>query len=211
MASLSEHTHHIKIRSTQMEMPSRDGAVRDDDYDRKLQAAQEEVDRIQLQREELERKKSELEALTERKRGFLSQQAELSEKLTSSLTLTDRALFEMRQETEDLEQCRVCFAAHLDKLQKFNPEAWTRDQLSEKLDKAMMAIDIATDEYDQAAAHFQNGRSGVIFGSPSKRSRATAARSASSSEFMANLRNGFAFNLPIVALGGLAILVYLLK
>ncbi len=211
MASLGEHTHHIKIRSTQMEMASRDGAVRDDDYDRKLREAQEEVDRIQLQREELERKKSELEALTERKRGFLSQQAELCEKLTSSLTLTDRALSEMRQETEDLEQCRVCFAAHLDKLQKLNPEAWTRDQLPEKLDRAMMAIDIATDEYDQAAAHFQNGRSGVIFGLPSKRGRAATARNANGSEFASNLRNGFAFNLPIVALGSLALLVYLLK
>jgi chromosome segregation ATPase len=211
MASLGEHTHHIKIRSTQLEMASREGTGRDDDYDRKLQAAQEELDRIQLQREELERKKSELEALTGRKRSFLSQQAELCEKLTSSLTLTDRELFEMRQQAEDLEQCRVCFAAHLDKLQKFNPEAWTRDQLSEKLDKAMMAIDIAADEYDQAAAHFQNGRSGVIFGNPSKRSRAAAAKNASSSEFKSNLRNGFAFNLPILILGGLFLLVYLVK
>jgi hypothetical protein len=206
MASPSEHTHHINVRSTQMEMPSRDG-----DYDQQLLAAKEEVDRIQLQRDEVARKKAELEAFTERKRSFLSQQAELSEKLTSSLTLTDRALFEMRQETADLEQCRVCFAAHLDKLQKFNPEAWSHDQLPEKLDKALMVIDIATDEYDQAAAHFQNGRSGVIFGSPSKRTRAAAARSVSSSEFTTNLRNGFAFNLPMIALGGLALLVYLLK
>lgn len=206
MASSSEHTHHINVRSTQLEMPSRDG-----DYDQQLRAAKEEVDRLQVQRDEVARKQAEIEAITERKRSFLSQQAELSEKLISSITLTDRALFDTRQETSELEQCRVCFAAHLDKLQKFNPEAWSQDQVPEKLDKAMMVIDIATDEYDQAAAHFQNGRNGVIFGSPSKRTRAAAARSASSSEFMTNLRNGFAFNLPMIALGGLALVVYLLK
>ena len=210
MAAPAEHTHHIKIRSTQMEMSSAGSSHRDEDYDRKLQDAQDELDRIQLQRDELERKKSELEELTGRKRAFLSQQVELTEKLTSSLTLIDRGLFEMRQEAEDLEQCRVCFAAHLDKIQKFNPESWTRDSLSEKLEKASMAIDIAADEYDQAAAHFENGRSGAIFGRASKRGRA-GSRRAGSSEFVVNLRNGFAFNLPILVLGGLALLIYLAK
>jgi vacuolar-type H+-ATPase subunit I/STV1 len=211
MAAPGEHTHHIKIRSTQMEMSSAGSSSRDEDYDRKLKDAQDELDRIQLQREELERKKSELEELTTRKRGFLSQQVELTEKLTSSLTLIDRELFEMRQEAEDLEQCRTCFAAHLDKIQKFNPESWSRDYLSEKLEKASMTIDIAADEYDQAAAHFEGSRSGAIFGRASKRGRSAGSRRAGSSEFVANLRNGFAFNLPLVVLGGLALLVYLAK
>lgn len=211
MAASAEHTHHIKIRSTQMEMASAGTSNRDEDYDRKLKDAQDELDRIQLQREDLERKKSELEELTGRKRAFLSQQAELSEKLTSSLTLIDRELYEIRKESEDLEQCRVCFAAHLDKIQKFSPENWSRDQLPEKLEKASMAIDIAADEYDQAAAHFVNGRSGAIFGRPSKRSRSANSRHAASSEFSTNLRNGFAFNLPILILGGLALAIYLVR
>lgn len=209
MASSSDHTHHIKIRSTQMEMPS-GSRVREEDYDGKLKAAQEELDRIQQQREELERKKTELEELTGRKRTFMSQQVELTEKLTSSLTLIDRGLFEIRQEAEDLEQCRSCFAAHLDKLQKINPESWNRDTMSERLEKASMVIDIAADEYDQAAAHFEGTRSGSIFGRASKRGRA-ANRNTGVSEFMSNLRNGFAFNLPIVALGGIALLIYLTK
>ena len=211
MAASAEHTHHIKIRSTQLEIASAGNSNRDEDYDRKLKDAQDELDRIQLQREDLERKKSELEELTGRKRAFLSQQAELTEKLTSSLTLIDRELYEIRKESEDLEQCRVCFAAHLDKIQKFSPENWSRDQLSEKLEKASMAIDIAADEYDQAAAHFVNGLSGAIFGRPTKRGRGANSRHAASSEFSVNLRNGFAFNLPILILGGLALAVYLVR
>ena len=69
---------------------------------------------------------------------------------------------------------------------------------------------MASDEYDQAAAHFEGTRSGSIFGRASKRGR-TTNRSGANSEFMVNLRNGFAFNLPIVALGGLALVVYLIK
>jgi hypothetical protein len=208
MAAPADHTHHIKIRSTQMEMPS--GGVREDDYDGKLRAAQDELERIQLQREELERKKSELEELTGRKHAFINQQIELTEKLTTTLTLVDRELFEMRQEAEDLEQCRTCFAAHLDKIQKINPDSWSRENLPERLEKATQAVDIAADEFDQAAAHFEGTRSGAIFGRASKHARA-GSRGAGPSEFTQNLRNGFAFNLPIVILGSAALLIYLSK
>lgn len=210
MPSPTEHTHHIKIRSTQMEMAPGGAAGRPEDYDRKLRDAQEELERIQQQREELERKKQELEELTARKRAFVSQQVELTEKLTSALTLIDRELYEMRNEADDLQQCRACFAAHLDKIQKVNPENWNRENLSEKLERAGVTLDLAADEYDQAAAHFEGTRSGAIFGRASKRGRATT-RQSGNSEFVTNLRNGFAFNLPVVALGGIALVVYLLK
>ncbi len=211
MAASTEHTHQIRIRPTQMEMPASGQGDRPEDYDRKLRDAQEELERIQEQREELERKKLELEELTSRKHAFVSQQAELSEKLTSSLTLIDRELFAMRNESEDIEQCRACFAGHLDKIQKFNPDNWTRDNLSEKLERATMAIELAEDEFDQAAAHFATTRSGAIFGRPSTKRGRTAKISGAGSEFATQLRNGFAFNLPVLVLGSLALLIYLLK
>ncbi|MDP3849768.1 MAG: hypothetical protein Q8Q59_04635 [Luteolibacter sp.] len=213
MATPTEHTHHIRIRSSQMEMPTASSGMSNrgtEDYDLKLRAAQEEMVRIQQQQEELERMKQELEELTSRKRSFVSQQVELTEKLTSALTLIDRELFEMRNETEDLEQCRTCFASHLDKVQKFTPENWTRENLSEKLERATFTIDLASDEYEQAAAHFEGSRSGSIFGRASKRGR-SGARNRNSGEFMCQLRNGLAFNLPILALGILALIVYLIK
>ncbi|MBC8126075.1 MAG: hypothetical protein H8M99_02855 [Gloeobacteraceae cyanobacterium ES-bin-144] len=210
MPPTSEHTHHIKIRSAQMEMPSSSGVGRTEDFDRKLRDTQEELERIQQQREDLERKKTELQEITQRKQAFVSQQVELTEKLTSSLTLIDRELFEMRNEAEDLEQCRTCFAAHLDKIQKINPDNWSRENQSEKLDRATVSLDLAADEYDQAAAHFEGSRSGAIFGRASKRNRASS-RNSNSSEFLSNLRNGFAFNMPILLLGGIALVVYLMK
>jgi len=215
MAAPVENTYRQELRvrsshSSQMEMPTSVSAARGDDYDDKLQAAQRELERIQQEREDLARKKQELEELTARKRTFMTQQVELTEKLGSALTLIDRELYDIRQEAEDLEQCRVCFASHMEKLQKLNPEQWTRDNLHDKLEKAGMVLDIAADEYDQAAAHFEGGRSGAIFGRASKRSR-SRGRSSALTEFSTNLRNGFAFNLPVVVLGGLALIAYLVK
>lgn len=206
MPGNAEHTHHIRIRSTQLEMAPTAGT---DDYDGKLKAAQAQLEQLQQQREELERKKQELEELHERKHRFLHQQAELTEKLTSAITLIDRELFEMKQETEDLEQCRVCFAGHLDKLQKINPEAWSREQLGPNLDRASVSVDLASDEYDQAATHFEGMRSGAIFGH-GKRSR-TRAGATVGNDFIGQVRNGLAFNLPVVVLGTAALIIWLFK
>ena len=209
MSTQSEYTHPINVRSKQLDIPTRGGYQ--DDYDDKIKSAQLELERIQEQRQELERKKLELEELTSRKRAFLSQQVELTEKLSSSITLIDRELYALREETDQLEQCRSCFSDHLDKLQKPEPEKWTRDDLHEKLDKATIVTDMAADEYDQAAAFFEGTRSGGIFGRPSKGGRRRVKARKGESEFGAQLLSGFAFNLPIIILGCLGLLVYLSK
>jgi len=209
MAESSEYTHPINVRSKQLDIPSRGG--RQDDYDDKIKSAQLELERIQQEREELERKKRELEELTSRKRAFLSQQVELTEKLSSAITLIDRELYELREETDQLEQCRTCFSDHLDKIQKHDPEKWTRDTLHEKLDKAMIVTDMAADEYDQAAVYFEGTRSGGIFGNPSKGGRRKLKSRKGESDFKAQLVSGFAFNLPIIVLGGLGLIIYFIK
>jgi len=205
----NKHTHPINVRSSQLDMPRRGG--RQDDYDDKIRSAQLELERIQQEREELERKKHVLEELTRRKREFLSQQVELTEKLSSAITLIDRELFEMREETDQLEQCRSCFSEHLDKIQKHDPEKWTKDNLHAKLDKATIVTDQAEDEYDQAAAYFEGSRAGGIFGRPSKGGRRRIKAQNGVSEFRTQFVSGLAFNLPIIALGVLALVVYLIR
>lgn len=209
MPHTTEYKHSVNVRASQLDIPAR-GRYQDD-YDDKIKSAQLELERIQLERQELERKKLELEELTMRKREFLSQQVELTEKLSTAITLIDRELYEIREETEHLEQCRSCFADHLDKIQKHDPEKWTRDNLHEKLDKATIVTDLAADEYEQAAAYFEGSRAGGIFGRTSKGSRRKNKAGKTESDFRAQLISGFAFNLPVIAFGTVAVLVYLFK
>ena len=211
MANQTEYKHQINVRTSQLDMPTRSSGNQDD-YEEKIKSAQLELERIQEQRQELERKKVELEELTNRKRVFLSTQVELTEKLSAAVTLIDRELYEMREETDQLEQCRACFADHLDKIQKQDPEKWTRDNMPERLDKATAVTDLAADEYDQAAAYFEGSRAGGIFGRASKDARRRpSTRGALTSNFTEQLINGFAFNLPIILLGGAGLVVYFLK
>lgn len=209
MPSTTEYKHSVNVRASQMDIPTR--GARQDDYEDKIKSAQIELERIQEERQELERKKLELEELTMRKREFLSQQVELTEKFSSAITLIDRELYEIREETEHLEQCRSCFADHLDKIQKHDPEKWNRDNLHERLDKATIVTDRAADEYEQAAAYFEGTRAGGIFGRASKGTRRRNKSGMGGSDFKSQLLSGFAFNLPVIAFGTIAVLVYLLK
>jgi len=206
MPPATEHTHHLKIRSTQLEMNpgTAAGQRQGEDVEGKLRAAQAQLELLQHQREELERQKQEVETLNVRKREFVSCQVELTERLSSTLTRIDREVYEMRQEIEDLEQCRACFAGHLAKLEKINPEAWSRDNMASSLERAMAVVEHADDEFTQAAEHFSRSRSGNLF-------NGTKSRRVVSGDFGRQFRNGFAFNLPVLVLGTIALVIYLLK
>lgn len=203
MPSTKEHTHHIRIRDTQLEMDenrSRSG----DDVEGRLRVAQTQLEELQARREELERIKQETERLNFRRRELIGSQVDMTERFTSSLTLIDRQIFEMRQEMDDLEQCRKCFAGHLSKVEKLNPEAWSRDQLSSNLDRALAIVEHAEDEYSQAAEHFARTRSASIFQGARRGRMGT-------SEFKQQLIRGLAFNLPILALGTVALVVWMTR
>lgn len=205
MPPAPEHTHHIKIRSTQLEMnPNPATGRQGEDVEGKLRAAEEQLQQLEQQREALERQKREVETLNIRKREFITAQAELTDKMSSTVTRIDREVIDMRQEIEELEQCRSCLAAHLNKLEKINPDAWTRESMGTSIERAMAVAEHADDEFSQAADYFSRTRSANIF-------NGAKARRILSGDFGRQFRNGLAFNLPVLVLGGIALIVYLLK
>ena len=197
------HTHKIRIRDEQLEIPAQRPQV-PDDVDGRLRMAQTQLEELQARREELERLKQETERLNFRRRELIATQVEVTERLTSSLTLIDREVFEMRQQIDDLEQCRACFAGHLGKIEKIKPESWSREQLASHLDRALAMVEHAEDEYSQAAEHFSRTRSAGIFSGV----RGAKVRQG---EFRQQLMRGLAFNLPVIVLGGAALAVLLFR
>lgn len=175
------------------------------DFEGNIADAQRQLEFLQSKRHELEQQKLELEELNERKQDFLNGQLDITEKLSGTLTSIEREVFEMRQEIQDMEQTRDSFAAHLKRIQAINPESWAKAKLREELEKAILTVDRAEDEYEQAAAYFSGARGGGIFG------RNGGRRSHSGQDFGQQLRSGLAFNLPVIILGALALLTYIAK
>lgn len=180
-----------------------------EDFTGKLQEAQSQIEQLQQQQAEVERQKQELQELNEAKEEFLHGQVDLHEKLSTAVTAMDREIFATRQELDELEQARICFADHLEKINQLNPDGWNNESLRQELTRAISVLDLAEDEYEQAVTHFSNGRSASVFGGGSKPKRSSST--ATDNEFGTMLRNGIAFNLPILLLGIAALVVYLLK
>ena len=179
-----------------------------EDFEGKLEQAQQQLENLQAEQDRLERQKRELSELNERKEEFLEGQTEVSEKLSTSITAIDRGLFDMKQEMEDLEQTRILFAEHLEKIDKLNPESWTRENLKSELNRAISAIDLAEDEYDQAVANIQS-RDSAVMNAPLATSR--NPNTGRPSNFKTQFMSGLAFNLPLVLLGLLGLIAYLIK
>ena len=213
MPNTTTHKQHLNVRATQMEMNTRGTVGANplaEDFSSKLQEAQAEIEKLQQQQAEVERQKQELQEINAAKDEFLRGQVELNEKISTAVTAMDREIFATRQELDELEQARVCFADHLEKINQLNPDGWNNESLRQELTRAISVLDLAEDEYEQAVDHFSNGRSASVFGAGSKPKR-SSGKDQRESEFFTMLCNGFAFNLPIVLLGIAALLFYFLK
>ena len=213
MSRLTEtRPQRLNVAPTQMEMkadtkPSTSPLA--EDFEGKLVAAQQQLEQLQQQQEFIEQQKIELEELNERKEEFLSGQNDINDRFTTSLTAIDRELFEMRQEMEDLEQTRQCFADHQKKIDELNPQSWTRDELKLELNRSISMLDHAEDEYEEAMQHFRGGRrSGVL--SPTQKKK-TNKGSSSQSEFSSYFKQGFAFNLPLILAALIGFAIYLTR
>lgn len=201
----------LKVNTSQLEMSSsslsRATAI-SDDFEGKLVAAQQKLEQLQQQQELIEQQKAELEELTRRKDDFLEGQVNMTARLSACLTSIDRALYEMRQDMEDLEQTRKCFAEHQQKIDSINPDSWSREQLKKELTKSIAMLDHAEDEYDEAIVYFSKTNHANIFGNGKKASKISSKIKGEPSEFMAMFKQGMAFNLPIVILGAVALILY---
>ncbi len=197
----------LKVNYNELEMSSRTTAI-SDDFEGKLMAAQQKLEQLQQQQELIEKQKAELEELTRRKEEFLEGQVNMTERLTACLTSIDRALYELRQEMEDLEQTRKCFAEHQQKIDAINPDNWSRDQLQKELSKAIAMLDHAEDEYDEAIVYFSKSKHSNIFGNGKKASKISSKIKGEPSEFMTMFKQGMAFNMPILLLGTAALILY---
>jgi len=212
MSRLTEkHKQQLRVREMQMEMET-DGVLGSnplsDDVEGKLEAAQKQLHDLQQAQEKLEREKEELQVINERKEEFLHGQVEISEKLSATITVIERELFEMKRETEEMETTRQSFAMHLDKIEKLNPESWTRENLKQELNRAISMIDLAEEEYDQAMDDLaQLNRAGGAAAPVKKKSPTRKAQGDFSGQFM----QGLAFNMPVIILGVIALLIWIAK
>jgi chromosome segregation ATPase len=169
----------------------------DNDPYTSLKRKQEELLKIRQQLEKTERETNQLETLRRKEERFDTGRREMTETLSRSLVRLERDLYNAQKAIEEITTARDTYQRHLDVLRSLQPEAWQRGNLDAELDRAIGAIEDAEGEYGKVSRRLAS----VL---PEEAAAVSAERSSVAGgvlpqNFVAWMRCGLAFTLPLIA------------
>jgi chromosome segregation ATPase len=175
--------------------------------DDQVAQAQERLVALRRQAEQLEREKQKLEELGRKQEQFDSGRAEMVDKFTSSLVHIQRETDQTLKRLEILKNVQESFSSYLQELEAINPKDWTAENLSKELARATGAVEDARSVYVKAQAQVAADEDHVsAAGSPYADDLPGGDRG-----FGYWLMAGFAFTLPLCALGLIGLLLWFIQ
>lgn len=142
--------------------------------DEKIRAAQEQLARLRLQQEEIDRQKKHLKLLHFKQESFVAGKREILSNIERGIDLVEEQLllvqfeerrspktsgmFRSKKRVENLTEALELLNKHREVLKSLQPEKWHRCELDRELDSALSAIENAYDYY-----HKFIQKEGVLF------------------------------------------------
>ena len=172
--------------------------------DDQVAQAQERLVALKRQAEQLEREKQKLEELSRKQEQFDVGRSEMIDKFTGSLVHIQRETDQTLKRLEILKNVQENFTSYLHELEAINPKDWSAADLNKELSKALGAVEDARSVYVKAQA--QVGAEEEISAGASPFESEGGGQS-----FGYWLMAGFAFTLPLFALGLIGLLFWFIQ
>jgi DNA repair exonuclease SbcCD ATPase subunit len=185
---------------------SGDEALSGEQIDTQVQKAQERLMLLKREQDHIERQKRELEELGRRQEQLHAGRVEMVEKFTRALVVLDREVYDTQKRVELLQGIRESFAAHAEHLEGINPKGWDGLDINKELSKALSAVDDARAEYDKALPKI-TPETDTRADDPVAAAAFQVEPAVEPRDFIYWLKAGFAFTLPISAIGIVLIIV----
>ncbi len=174
--------------------------------DSQVQKAQEQLLALRRQADQIEKQKRELEDLSQRQEELERGRGDMIEKLSRSLTIIERESVEAERRVDHLRNTHEAFSQHLDLLETINPKTWSPSDLGKELSKAQSDVEDARAVYSKNRAKIGLEAAEQAGGNPALASYVSEPGEAH--DFLYWLNAGFAFTLPLLVLGLIALSVY---
>lgn len=172
--------------------------------DDQVAQAQERLLALKRQAEQLEREKAKLEELSRRQEQFDTGRAEMVDKFTGSLVQIQRETDETLRRLEVLKNIQATFSTCLHELEAIIPKEWAPEELTKELSRAIGSVEDARSVYTKAQAQIAVE---PLAGPASSETESAESGQGFGYWFMA----GFAFTLPLVIVGLLALVLLFLS
>ena len=176
--------------------------------DDQVQKAQEQLISLKRQQDAIERQKRELEELSRRQDQLQGGKADMIDKFTRALVVLERETYDAQKRVELLQSIHESFSQHLESLESIHPKNWEGLDINKELTRALSAVDDARSEYSRSLPKITPATD-TDGGDPVAASAGFQIDHGHSEEkdFTYWLKAGFAFTLPILALGVILIIV----
>lgn len=175
--------------------------------DSQVQKAQEQLLQLKRQQEQIEKQKRELEELSRRQEELERGRAEMTDKLTRSLVVLERDAYDSQKRLEQLRATRESFAQHLALIEAIDPKSWNPADLHKELSRALSTVDSARAEYSQQRSRLQ--ATGDAAGNETLPEAAPDLSELNGGRpFSEWMRIGFAFSLPLIICGLIALCLF---
>ena len=175
--------------------------------DSQVQKAQEQLLQLKRQQEQIEKQKRELEELSRRQEELDRGRAEMTDKLTRSLVVLERESYDSQKRLEQLRATRESFAQHLGLIEGIDPKSWNPADLHKELSRALSTVDSARAEYSQQRSRLQ--ATGDSAGDETLPEAAPDLPELNGGRsFSEWMRIGFAFSLPLLIFGLIALCLF---
>lgn len=186
---------------TRLNAPLAEEESEEEDFESQLARTQEELLQLRHQARVVERRKEELEEMTRKEREYTRGRAELHEKLSGMLVTLERTSVETQRRLEIVLQSRDDLSRHYRALSSIVIEDWNAPGVVEQADHALAVINDARADFERVSAR-------AAFCFPDAATDALAP-STQPQDFRYWLRSGFAFTLPLLVLGVVALVLSL--
>jgi len=182
-----------------------------DDVERQAVEAQQKLVALKREQEELERQRAGLEELRRRQAEFQTGRQEIVQQLTRGLGLLEEAEFAARREADQMVKTVADFRAALAKVQAIQDAAWTQENFSIELTRALTTIENARMEWNAARLKLPAlaGEKKAVPSAAAANSAGAAAPSLAEMRLGTLCKIGLALTWPLLALGLAALGVFL--
>ena len=119
-----------------------------DDIEHQVANSAQELDRLRMRQEEVERERRELEVLRKKQDRYERGRQEVGDRLNQSLIMMEKEQVRGQRMLECLNTTRDVFKGQVVAIEAIDPESWTDDMVREELGKALAIIDQARMEYN---------------------------------------------------------------
>jgi chromosome segregation ATPase len=195
-----------KIRPIEQMLELSEDAMSPEHLDSQVQKAQDQLLQLKRQQEQIEKQKRELEELSRKQEELDRGRTELADKLSRSLVVLEREAYDTQKKLEQLRATRESFAQHLELIEAIDPKSWNPADLHKELSRALSTVDDARTEFSQQRSRLQ-AEEGSGEGLPEV-ARDVSDMLNEGSDFSHWMKIGFAFSLPLILFGSVALAVF---